>query len=57
MPSELDYDCTPPLVEYYVDTPLGPIRVWSEALVARDLPDNFTGAKRLAYELLANDGD
>ncbi len=52
MISELDYDCIPPLVEYCVDSPLGPVRVWGSALVAAGLPDSPEGAQILAYQYL-----
>lgn len=52
---ELDLDISPPLVEFAVDTPLGTVRVWGEALRARGLPETAKGALALALELAADD--
>ena len=57
-PFELDIDAGPPVVEIAVDCgSLGTIRVWTEALRARDLPANQAGATALAYQLLSNDSE
>ena len=55
-PYELETDAFPPLVEIAVDLgSLGTIRVWTDALRARNLPQTREGALRLALELAADD--
>lgn len=57
-PFELETDAGPPVVEIAVDCgSLGMVRVWTEALRARDLPANKAGATALAYQLLSNDSE